>query len=304
MPWVCTTDSKHVFTSPTKDYFCPSCPPYGGILMDMDSTPNATNNNDTIVKNAGLYIFLLDASGSMFSEEAFPGTPINRAQLVSGQVANALWSMSNLTNKSNAYVLILLFDHNIRPFINFLTVEQIFTKYPNIQDLQADLYSTMESLKGATDINLALESAYNYAQMFVNGSIDNIGKVEPMINWAINTKTGDDFEMPNIRCLIFTDGQHYTGKGGEIIKGNPFTNFHYKNKTCNILMGAFHGTSNDPGYTQLRHIIANCPIHDEKQFFHFSNPEHIMRMRSLFRMGSGPSGYCEKCLNGYIRENH
>ena len=299
MPWVCTTDSSHVFQVATPDLFCTKCPPYGGILMEVDD-PSLLSKN-TVVESAGLYIFLLDSSGSMFSEPAFPGTPMKRAQLVSGQVSNAIFEMSTLSNRANAYVLIMLFDHTIKPFINFLTVEQIFQKYNDVTDLQADLYANMESLKGMTDINLALKTAYDLAQRFIDGEIDNIGHVRPMVNSVFNPTTGEDFDLPNVRCLIFTDGMQYTGKPNERIEGNPFENFTYNGMVSNILMAAFHGDITNPGSIQLSNIVANCPEHNEKQFFHFSNPEHTMRMRSLFRMGSGPSGYCEKCLTKFIQ---
>lgn len=295
--WVCSTESSHVFDQPTGDLFCPKCPPYSGILMEVNST---TAGND-IKKNVGLYIFLIDSSGSMFSEDAFPNVPMKRAKLVSGQVASAIFEMENLSVKENAYLFVMLFDHRLKPFINFMNVKEVFDKYGDVKSLETDLYNQMESLKGATDINLALEIAHQHAQKFIDGHIDAIGPVEPMVNSVLNFRTGDDISIPNVRCLIFTDGEQYS-KGSDSINGNPFAKFKYNNEYTNVLMGAFHGEIDSKGYNQLKSIMGNCFLHSTPQFFHFSEVSQTMRMRNLFRMGSGPAGFCEKCLDQFITD--
>lgn len=305
--WICSTDATHTFDKPTDDLFCIICPPYSGVLMESDDfiTPSGGDETpiiDNVKKGIGLYMFLIDSSGSMFSEDAFPNVPIKRAKLVSGQVANAIFEMQNLNKQEDAYLFVMCFDHRLQPFINFMSVKQVFDKYGDVKTLEAELYKVMESLKGATDINLVLKTAYHHAQKFINGEIDTVGKVEPMTNSVFNPITGDDKTFPNVRCLIFTDGEQYTGIGNERIEGNPFANFQYNGEFVNVLMGAFHGTSGNEGFNQLKSIMGNCHIHDIPQFFHFSEASQTMRMRHLFRMGSGPAGFCEKCLDNFITD--
>lgn len=312
--WICSADSNHEFSQPSSDLFCTICPPYSGVLMEVDGettggvtgvtgfTGGTGGTGGKVKKGVGLYIFLIDSSGSMFHENAFPNVPIKRAKLVSGQVASAIFEMENLSKKEDAYLFVMLFDHRLKPFINFMSIKEVFDKYGDVKNLEKDLYSEMESLNGATDINLALETAHHHAQRFIDGEIDVIGKVEPLVNSVYNTQTGDDMSIPNVRCLIFTDGNQYTGKGNEIIEGNPFDNFTYNERVVNILMGAFHGDSDSDGYNQLKGILSNCHIHNEPQFFHFSDATQTMRMRHLFRMGSGPGGFCEKCLDNFITD--
>jgi hypothetical protein len=306
--WVCSTDENHVFSQPTADLFCSKCPAYTGVLMEIDTSNTNTGSSspgggeNSIKKGIGLYIFLIDSSGSMFTEDAFPNVPMKRAKLVSGQVASAIFEMENLNKKEDAYLFVMLFDHRLKPFINFMNVKEVFDKYGDVKNLESSLYKEMENLKGATDINLALEKAYYHAQRFIDGEMDVIGEVEPMVNAVFNPSTGDDVTIPNVRCLIFTDGEQYTGKLDEQIERNPFSDFHFNGTIANVLMGAFHGESGNDGYTQLKSIMGNCPIHDMPQFFHFSEASQTMRMRHLFRMGSGPAGFCEKCLDNFITD--
>lgn len=305
--WVCSTDSSHEFDVPTSDLFCSKCPPYVGVLMETDSiSTNVVSSSISLSKeikrNIGLYMFLIDSSSSMFSEGAFPNVAMTRAELVSGQVASAIFEMENLINKDNAYLFVMCFDHTLRPFINFMNVREVFDSFGDINNLKNQLFAQMSSMRGATDINLALKTAYNHAQKFINGEMEVVGEVEPMVNSVFNPITGDDFTVPNVRCLIFTDGEHYIGNPNDKIEGNPFDNFTYNGTVSNILMGAFHGSASNEGYKQLKSIMASCPIHNEPQFFHFSEASQTMRMRYLFRMGSGPGGFCEKCLTQFMSD--
>ncbi len=292
--WICSSNSSHIFNNASADMFCPTCPPFSGVLMEFDGIISTPNN---IKDNIGLYIFLLDSSGSMFNEQAFDNVQMSRAQLVSGQVANAIFEMSQLSNQEDAYLFVLLFDHRLKSFVNFLSVQEIFLKYSTVEDLQKALLNEMQELAGATDINLALSTAYKHAQEFIDGKMEIIGEVRPMAATLLNMN-GDSREFPNIRCLIFTDGEQFTGHNNDnrIIK-NPFKDFKFKGNNVDVLMGAFHGEESSDGYRQLKEILGTCYKHNEKQFFHFSHASQVMNMRNLFRMASGPGGFCEKCLN-------
>ncbi|AEK23375.1 VWA domain-containing protein [Capnocytophaga canimorsus] len=266
---------------------------------------NPVNPEKLHIKGVGLYIMLIDSSGSMFMDNVFPGVPMSRAKMVSAQVASAIWETTTLNQKEDAYFLVMLFDHTLKPFINFMNVQNVLDKYKDVKSLEAALYKEMETMKGATDINKALKGAFNAAQNFINGNLGSIGKVTPMEMSMLNFETGNDFTVPNVRCLIFTDGQHYVSQNAKenVLKENPFNNFEYKGEKINILMGAFHGPESDTGYLQLKSIMGTCPVHGETQFFHFSKASDTKRMRNLFRMSSGPGGLCEKCLSAYITKD-
>jgi hypothetical protein len=201
----------------------------------------------------------------------------------------------------------MLFDHRLNAFINFMTVRQVLEQYSDVQTLQSALYKEMESMGQLTDINLALNTALYHAQRFIDGEMDVIGKVEPMVNSVFNPQTGDDKTIPNVRCLIFTDGYQYNEDNYKVkqagtISGNPFSSFKYNGENVNILMGAFHGEVDNPGFDQLKNVMGKCPVHNLPQFFHFSEASQTMRMKNLFRMGSGPGGFCEKCLDSFMRD--
>jgi len=301
--WICSSNPDHKFISATVDNFCDKCPPYSGVLIENEDTEDSnliqSNSNDDNVKiGVGLYMFLVDSSGSMFNENAFPEVNITRAKLVSAQISGAIFNMEETTKKEDAYIFILLFDHTLKPFINFMSLDYIFKKFKSAQELESSLFHEMEKMKGATDINLALKTAYFHAQKFINGELETIGKIEPMCHAVFNPNTGDDKIIPNVRCLIFTDGQQYTGPNSDNhIYNNPFDEFIYNGENINILMAAYHGNSTDNGCSELMSIVSNCHVHNKPQFFLFDKVNQIGDMYKLFRMASGPSGFCQDCLN-------
>lgn len=302
--WICSNCGKE-FKTPTADFMCDVCPNFTGMLIENDGGggKGKGKGNGTIEKNAtgvGLYIFLVDSSGSMFDQEAFPGSPIKRAKLVSMQIAGALFNMEDTTKKEDAYIFVLLFDHRLKPFISFMSVKQLFDKYKTAKELEEAIYKEMETMQGATDINLALNTAYYHAQKFVDGEMEVIGSITPLTHSVFNPNTGQDKTIPNVRCLILTDGEQYTGSNGvNHIEPNPFSNFMYNGEYVNVLMGAYNGNGADSGCNELKSIMSNCHIHDIPQFFLFDNAGQVGDMYKLFRMASGASGFCPKCLEHF-----
>ncbi|MCY1660923.1 vWA domain-containing protein [Chryseobacterium sp. SL1] len=307
--WICSTHKSHIFTTPTHDFFCDQCPPYTGVLIESypgDKEPepqpeNSIQNAEVTKTGVGLYIFLVDSSASMFDGNAFPNVRQSRAEIVSAQIAGAIFQMSAISRKDDAYLFVLLFDHKLKPFINFMTLQQVFDKYSTAEDLQAALYREMQGMNGATDINLALKTAYHHTQKFVNGEMESIGSIKPMFQTIYNPITLKDITIPNVRCLILTDGEQYTAANGiNRIEENPFERFEFEGRYVNILMGAYNGSGNDGGCQELKAIMSKCPIHNEPQFFLFDNAHKIGDMYKLFRMASGPSGFCPKCLENLV----
>jgi hypothetical protein len=68
-----------------------------------------------------------------------------------------------------------------------------------------------------------------------------------------------------------------------------------------ILIGAYFGQESDQGCAELKTLLSNCPIHNSPQFFLFDKPSNIGNLKYLFRMASGASGFCPKCLEKQLK---
>jgi hypothetical protein len=99
-----------------------------------------------------------------------------------------------------------------------------------------------------------------------------------------------------VRVLIYTDGMQFDAGGNRILRPNPFTQYPLHGLNHDIVIGAFFGQEDDDGCKELQSLLSRCPIHDEPQFFLFDKPAKIGNLKYLFRMASGASGFCPKCL--------
>ena len=61
-------------------------------------------------------------------------------------------------------------------------------------------------------------------------------------------------------------------------------------------MGAFFGKADDDGCAELRGILSPCPIHGFEQFFLLDQPTKVATLSKIFRMASGASGFCPRCI--------
>jgi hypothetical protein len=107
----------------------------------------------------------------------------------------------------------------------------------------------------------------------------------------------ESVSIANVRVLIYTDGMQYDANGGKILHANPFKQYPLSELNHDIVIGAFFGQEKDEGCNELKGLLSKCPIHDELQFFLFDDPAKISVLKYLFRMASGASGFCPKCLD-------
>ncbi|CAG5072933.1 hypothetical protein DYBT9623_04469 [Dyadobacter sp. CECT 9623] len=289
--WICVNDSQHVFdaqTAASNGYFCPTCAYGEGILVEGGSvTSQATSD-------LGLCIMVLDCSGSM-NDAAFQNSPISKNELVARSVTAGIYSLIGNSSKEFAYMLIIGFDHEIDILLPFTNLETIFRDYPESKVFEQELLSKMKVKGGATDINEALKIAFNFTQQFINSSISSLGNYAPRVQSVMD----NNFELhniPNVRVLLFTDGGQYTTSGERILP-SPFKDLSFDGKNFDLLMSAYYGEVGEKGYSQLLSLSSKCPSHfDTDQFFLFDDPKKVANLKGLFRMASGASGFCPKCL--------
>lgn len=199
-------------------------------------------------------------------------------------------SLSDLSNKTDAYVMPVLFDHEVHPLF-IKSVQDIVEEYSDAKRFAIFLKKAFENSKGGTDINAALNFAKQiYDTLDSQSTLAKFGgpdHVRP-IPQVVSTANGGQITVPNVRVLIYTDGEdETTGK----ILGNPF-----QSHSADILLGAFFGVGTERGSVDLQSVLSNCPTHTQKQFFLLNSEDRVQKLRFLFRMASGGSGFCPRCL--------
>jgi hypothetical protein len=123
----------------------------------------------------------------------------------------------------------------------------------------------------------------------------------PMVQRIFKYQSVDSVSVPNVRVLMYTDGRQYVVNGSNVLNPNPFKQNQINDLNHDILIAAFFGLENDPGCKELKNIVSNCPIHNVPQFFLFNDPAYIGNLKYLFRMASGASGFCPRCLDKQLK---
>lgn len=292
MAYICSNSEnnpkcRRVYDSPTSDFFCVDCG-YDGLLIDDRLDANLREEVKTTQREVGLCVLLMDASGSM-DTPAFQGNPTTKLKLIAINAAKGVFSLKSMSNIDDAYICAMKFDDKVEQMF-FKTVKELIIEFSNDENKFADyLYSELLKMQGTTDINSALRAAYSFVDKFLNKSIPNFQDYTSLhhLNW---TYTKVQKHLPNVRVLIYSDGQQYVNGVTEPLI-NPF-----RDMEVDILMGAFFGKDTDDGCSELRNILSKCPAHGTEQFFLIDNPSKIANLRKLFRMASGVSGFCPLCI--------
>jgi von Willebrand factor type A domain len=273
--------------------------------------------NDKQAKESGLCLFLMDASGSM-GEHAFGTTPrptvlkpephpndfngvenkgyMSKREMVALAAARAVFELRLLSNKEDAHIGIILYDHR-QETVFFKSVEKIFKDNTDANVFAKDLLKRMKDMNGGTNINGALNMAENLVKKFEEGKIDALGNFYPMeqnlshyydINTGNRVPNGTIVEK-NIRVMLYTDGEQLADYGA--LK-SPFE---FKSPV-DPLICAYIGQANTRGGKELRSIVRYCPVHGEPQMIVVDRVQAFPTLHGIFRMASGGSGFCEKCL--------
>lgn len=239
---------------------------------------------------------LLDCSNSMTSS-AFPDHPLSRKDVIAKGVAAGIFSLSGNPLQEFAYVLILGFDHEIVTILPYTSIQEIVSKFKDAQGLELYLKEKMARKNGATDINGALDVAFRFTQQFIDGQIQALGDYKARIQSVIDDKMISHL-IPNIRVLLFTDGYQFLGdENDNRLLPSPFKNLQYNGRIFDLLMGAYYGGGAEDGFLQLKTLTSQCPRHPSiDQLFLFDSPAKVANLKGLFRMASGASGFCPKCL--------
>jgi hypothetical protein len=247
----------------------------------------------------------MDASDSM-NDQPFEGIGLTKKQLVAKTAANGIFDMKGNSRAADAFIIAYKFDHNVAPLIPLTSIKALTEKYKTKENLEKHILEELKQQNGATDINGALQAAYKNASDFATGKYQGLLGDDYKIQRDLVTDSslGREIEVPNIRVFLYTDGlQYVNGKSDPLV--NPFLHSTLFNNV-DILMGGFWGKeegSDSEGCKELKSILSDCPEHGQKNFFLFDTPDKMGTLKDLFKMASGASGFCPKCLEKYKNQS-
>jgi len=284
--------------APSKNSYSGGTPP---PLPGQSVHKSDPNRNYPHTREAGLCVLLMDASGSMFFEPAFPNTPfksrytsqfLTRAEMITNVAAAAIFDLQNMVNPENSYVCPILFDHR-RHVLFTKSIAEITQEFGTPDRLAKHIFDTMErEMSGGTDINSALQMAHSFVQKFIAGTVPGMGNYLPM-KQLVPMRGGMAKDVHNVRVLVYTDGEQLQEYGPI---ASPF-----RLMETDLLMGVYIGNPNDKGAQDLRNIISRCPIHGTEQFFSINAPNQMATLKGLFRSASGASGFCHDCIPSFMK---
>ncbi len=249
------------------------------------------------VPEVALCIILMDGSSSM-TDPVFKGSPLSRMRLVATTAASGIFDLERMQNNPYAFVAAFKFDDRLElMFID--TIANLIYRYDkDITKFANYLYDELYKMQQGTDINQALKQAHSFVEKFLKGQLPNfpLKKYRVMMQRILKHGPLESVSIPNVRVLIYTDGMQFDAVGNRILQPNPFIEQPIEGLNHDIVIGAFFGQGDDDGCSELQGLLSKCPIHDEVQFFLFDKPAKIGNLKYLFRMASGASGFCPKCL--------
>ncbi|HZI54757.1 MAG TPA: hypothetical protein VFD56_13670, partial [Chitinophagaceae bacterium] len=195
------------------------------------------------------------------------------------------------------YVAGFKFDDRVElMFID--TVANLIARFKEVKVFANYLYNELFKFQQGTDINKALQQAYAFIDKFLKKEIAGLPftNYTPMMQRIFKYNSVDTVSIANVRVMIYTDGMQYDAAGNRKLLPNPFKRNPLPHLNHDIVIGAYFGKESDEGCNELQSLLSNCPIHNSPQFFLFDKPANIGNLKYLFRMASGASGFCPKCL--------
>lgn len=320
--WVCTNPdhptSKHPkkYDRNTQDGFCPDCDFGEGILVEMEEEQEdevqqpGRELSMPVIDQVGLCILVCDASISM-TEPAFPNSSTTKIDMVVRSAANGIVDRYNIRLPEKAYIALIGFggkaavleDTHGKPFIK--PIARIKEEFPTVQELAKFIRSriapdnndplTDTIDRESTDISKALSLAHSVYQAALQGDLSKFGvhgRINLMEHNPYRLSDGKQFTVPNVRILIYSDGQHLPADGTPL--ASPFRG-DLEAGQVSVLMTAFFGDGSMPGADEMKKLACVCPVHEVKGYFLIDRVERYHSLREIFHMATGTSGFCPRC---------
>lgn len=302
MTWICPKCGKS-YAANTLDEMCEEDDCWGVDLEEKSGNEVVLNTKPM----EGLCVLVCDVSASM-EEPAFPPSPETKSSLVASAIDLAIRELKLMGKADNAYIAVVAFGERAalihgsdgKPFIK--SIRQIISEYPSSGDLGRYLDDVIKNDRAGvgsrrTNITAGLELAKGIydAVAVPGGTLRQYGFSGPVD--IMTHRVTSAISVPNIRIMAYSDGAHNPEDRRAL--SNPFLSL-----SPSPLMTAFIGDENHgdnrQGAEQMRQISTTCPIHGHSGFFLINTIGRHARLKSIFRMASGASGFCPQCLAGEI----
>ena len=104
-------------------------------------------------------------------------------------------------------------------------------------------------------------------------------------------------EAPNVRLLIYSDGEHNVGEfynpfaGISLISGVASKS----GRAVNGVMSIYFGPAETQGAKQMEEIAGFCPRHEKVGTIPITKLAHYKYLRNLLHLSSKASGFCIEC---------
>lgn len=309
------------------DKLCPKCWRPMELVDDSDtpgteseSVASGTIETDTWNESTpiGLCTLVCDVSLSMTELVPSMATPSpenpnqkvvpNRIQLVAKNAALGIWDLcGGISKASDAYLAVAVFGDSAEiisfddgtPFV--VRANELKSRFEGAIQLAEFLEERfnlhMKRIGNRTNITDGLSLARQLFDGCSNDSLSQWGvtKSVELIQHDILGMDNNSKTIPNFRTLIYSDGGHNLGE-----LCNAFADSELENTPWSLLMTAFIGSAEDVGASEMQELAGQCPIHGYRNFFLINDPNRFQKLRGLFRMASGASGFCPVCLSDQV----
>lgn len=147
----------------------------------------------------------------------------------------------------------------------------------------------------ATNITAALDLAREIADATLAGDLSRFGVpnsvslIDQKQFWSPET---GDIKLPNIRVVIYSDGQHNEGA-----LRNAFATFPPRSVLMTAFLGDREASDNARnGSDQMKALANICPVHNRPGYFLVNSLLRSDYLRQLYHMSTGTSGLCPSCM--------
>lgn len=295
------------------DELCPQC--WAEMVHTVDHSP-AVQSQTSLLRQVGLCAVICDVSLTMLEavpEMAPPGARRadipRRVDLVAQNAARGIWDLCKSISKADdAWLALIGFGEDAgllrmpdeKPFlVSAREIRDHFASYAELeQHITCEFQHHIDRWGKGTNISRGLEEAKRIYAALCSNDVSRLGgpKNVEMIEHDILAWDDSEKTIPNFRAFIFSDGDH---NRGQLV--NPFAEADPSDTPWALLMTAFVGSEAHPGAGQMQQLAGVCPMHGKRNFFLINNPNRYQQLRGLFRMASGASGFCPKCLGEQLQ---
>lgn len=290
------------------DELCPDC---WGEMLQFDDAGPSTDSATALRRQVGLCAVICDVSLTMLErvpemalQGARPSDIPRRVDLVAQNASRGIWDLCKSISKADdAWLALIGFGDDAgllrmpdgKPFlVSARDIRDHFASSSELeQHITAEFQHHIDLWGKGTNISRGLEKAREIFNGLCTNDISLFGGPQHVELIEHDIVAWDDSEktIPNFRAFIFSDGDH---NRGPLL--NPFADGDPSSVPWALLMTAFVGSEVHSGAAQMQEISGVCPQHGKRNFFLINNPRRYQQLSGLFRMASGASGFCPRCL--------